>query len=88
MNINTQIITVGLFILSLFVTIISFFLKSNWNEIKENSKELNKKLDNLLLLFTEMKSEHTTSKRDINIIENDLKEMKKEIREIWEHLPK
>lgn len=88
MNLNTQIISIAIFILSSFIAVIGFFLKANWGEIKESTKENSKKLDNLLLLFTEMKGEHATSKRDIDIIEKDLKEMKKELREIWEHLPK
>lgn len=88
MNQNTQIIALSISIFGFFIGIIGFFLKSNWAEIKENFKDQSKKLDNLLLLFTEMKGEHATNKRDIDVIEGELKDIKKELKEIWEHLPK
>lgn len=88
MNQNTQIIALSISIFGFFIGIIGFFLKSNWAEIKENFKDQSNKLDNLLLLFTEMKGEHATNKRDIDVIEGELKDIKKELKEIWEHLPK
>lgn len=86
---NTQLlIPIGLFILSFFIAIIGFFLRSNWQEIKDTNKEILKKIDLLTISFTEMKVDHTNFRRDLDFLEGEIEKIKKMMENIGDRLHK
>lgn len=73
---NTQLIPISLFFLSCIVGIIGFFLRSNWEEIKNTNKEILKKLDSLTISFTEIKVNSINFQKDLEFCENEIKSIK------------
>ena len=75
-------------ILSVIITIISFFIKNAFQKNQETLKEITDKLDkfsdkfaNLNLDFTELKGKEENLVLNFDILKNELNEVKKECKE-------
>lgn len=80
--VNTEIsflIPVGLFILSFFVGLIGFFLRQNWQEIKETNNKILSKVESLNDGFIEMKTDHKSVRRDLEFLEKNYDKIETEL---------